>query len=102
MKPGAFAKARNQEGAESLVVTNETAPALTLALSRRERGSSFGGIQLGKTSWLVGVDQGGAQAGGFCQSANGVGTDLSVTSDLAGVIQDMAGQPPNDLTSTAD
>jgi hypothetical protein len=42
------------------------------------------------------------QAGGFCQSANGVGPDMTATPDLTGVIVDMAGQPPNDLTTTAD
>jgi hypothetical protein len=44
------------------------------------------------------------QAGGTCLSATGLGADLAtpVSTDLAGVVVDMAGQTPNDLTSTAD
>ncbi len=43
------------------------------------------------------------QAGGFCQSAT-AGADMTVTTtpDLTGVIVDMAGQPPADMTITTD
>jgi hypothetical protein len=43
------------------------------------------------------------QAGGTCQMP-GTGADLSTTApaDLVGVIVDMAGQPPNDLTPLGD
>ena len=43
------------------------------------------------------------QAGGVCQMQGGASTDMATTvGDLAGVIVDMAGTPPNDLTPTSD
>ena len=43
------------------------------------------------------------QAGGFCQSTLS-GADMTITApaDMAGVVNDMAGQPPADMTLLPD